>query len=128
VLLDLLDRLYAKRAGDRELDPGTAGEWLALYEDGCAMERKAKGLKTQAKTALVQMLDDGDTGLVNDAPAFTYLRPDPGATVTAAALRSLREDQPETYAALVDEGYITTTNPGPRFDVKKRAKSKGDGA
>lgn len=126
VLLDLLDRLYSKRAGDRELDPGDAGEWLALYADGCELEKRGKGLKTQAKTALVQMLDDGDTGLIREAPAFTYLRPAPAPAMPAEMVRRLRADQPETFQALADEGYITTTEPGPRFTVKKRPTTNGD--
>lgn len=120
VLLELLDRIYTKREGDRELDPGDAGEWLALYADGLELEKKGAGLKVQAKTALVQMLDDGDTGLVAGAPAFTYKRPEPGNAMPAAEVRRLAKERPYLFAALVQRGYITPTNPGPRFDVKKR--------
>lgn len=127
VLLELLDRIYAKRDGDRELDPGTAGEWLALYADGLELEKKGAGLKVQAKTALVQLLDDGDTGLVLGAPAFTYKRPEPGNTMPAAEVRRLAKERPYLFAALVNRGFITTTNPGPRFDVKKRP-TNGDAA
>jgi putative phage-type endonuclease len=119
VLLELLDRLYAKREGDRELDP-EAGEWLAVYQDGLDQEKRGQALKTQAKTALVQMLDDGDTGLLNDAPAFTYKRPEPGYDLPAAELRRLRKERPYLFAALVNRGFINPTNPGPRFTVKKR--------
>lgn len=122
VLLDLLDRLYQKREGDRELDPGETGEWLALYADGHELETRGKRLKTQAKTALVQLLDDGDTGLIHGAPAFTYKAPDPGFTVTAADLRALQKDDPTEFSALVERGLITPTSPGPRFDVKKPPK------
>ena len=121
ILLELLDRLYAKREGDRDLDAGDAGEWLALYADGLELEKRGAGLKVQAKTALVQMLDDGETGLVLGAPAFTYKRPEPGYALPAAELRRLRKERPYLFAALVNRGYVTTTNPGPRFDLKKRA-------
>jgi len=124
VLLDLLDRLYTKRAGDRDLDPGDAGEWLALYADGAEFERKGRALKTQAKTALVQMLDDGDTGLINEAVAFTYKRPDAGYAFTADQLRRLKAEHPVLWGALLRCGYITETNPGPRFEVKKRASKE----
>lgn len=119
VLLDLLNRVYGNRAGERDLDPAKASEWLALYEDGTALVKRGEGLKTQAKTALVQMLDDGDTGLIHGETAFTYKRPTPGRTFPAKALDRLRDEQPDNYAALMDEGFITTTNPGPRFTVKR---------
>lgn len=126
VLLELLDRLYTKREGDRELDAGDAGEWLAVYADGLELEKRGAGLKTKAKTALVQMLDDGDTGLVSGAPAFTYKRPEPGYALPAAELRRLRKERPYLFAALVNRGYVTPTNPGPRFDVKRRAQTGDD--
>lgn len=122
VLLDLLDRLYAKRAGDRDLDPDEAPTWIAQYEEGLDLERQAKRLKTEAKTALVQMLDDGETGLLHGAPAFAYSTPAPGFTVPAAELRRLRDEQPDLWQALHDDGVITTTNPGPRFDLKRAKK------
>lgn len=127
VLLELLDRLYAKREGDRELDPGDAGEWLALYEDGLEQAKRGEALKTQAKTALVQMLDDGETGLVAGAPRFTYKRPEPGYALPAAELRRLRKERPYLFAALVNHGFITPTSPGPRFSLKAAPKN-GDTA
>lgn len=127
VLLELLDRLYAKREGDRELDPGDAGEWLALYADGLELEKRGKEAKTTAKTALVQMLDDGDTGLVDGAPRFTYKRPDPGHTLPADQLKRLRRERPYLFAALVNHGFITPTEPGPRFTVKRGAASTTTG-
>jgi len=127
VLLQLLDRLYASRDGEREVDPGRAGEWLATYADGSELEKRGKALKTEAKTALVQMLDDGDTGVVGGAPVFTYKRPSPGVTVPAAELKRLATEQPDTYSALLAEGYITPTDPGPRFTVKAGSKN-GDAA
>lgn len=126
ILLELLDRLYSKREGDRELDPGDAGEWIALYEDGLDLAKRGEGLKTQAKTALVQMLDDGDTGLVNGAPRFTYKRPDPGYSLPAAELRRLQRERPYLFAALVNRGYVTPTNPGPRFSLKAAPKNGDD--
>ena len=124
ILLDLLDRMYEARAGDVELDPGDAGEWLALYADGAELERKGKSLKTQAKTGLVQMLGDGDTGLINGAPAFTYKRPDPGHAISADNMRRLQTTAPEVFAGLVEQGFITATKPGPRIDIKKPAKQE----
>jgi putative phage-type endonuclease len=128
VLLDLLDRLYSSRAGDRELDPEKAEPWLEQYAAGNDLEREGKRLKTEAKTGLVQLLDDGDTGLIDDVPVFTYRRPAPGVQMTAAAIRELEAAQPDVYQSLVDEGFITATNPGPRFDLKKRATRKDDAA
>lgn len=125
ILLELLDRLYAKREGDRELDPGDAGEWIALYEDGLDLAKRGEAAKTQAKTALVQMLDDGDTGLVLGAPRFTYKRPEPGYALPAAELRRLQRERPYLFAALVNRGYITPTTPGPRFSLKA-APANGD--
>lgn len=126
ILLELLDRIYAKREGDRELEPGDAGEWLALYEDGLEQAKRGEALKTQAKTALVQMLDDGDTGLVLGAPRFTYKRPEPGYALLAAELRRLQRERPYLFAALVNRGYVTPTNPGPRFSLKAAPKNGDD--
>lgn len=126
ILLELLDRLYAKREGDRELDPGDAGEWIALYEDGLELAKRGEAAKTQAKTALVQMLDDGDTGLVLGAPRFTYKRPEPGYAMPAEQLRLLRRTRPYLFAALVNRGYITPTTPGPRFSLKAAPKNGDD--
>jgi putative phage-type endonuclease len=118
VLLDLLNKLYAKREGERDL-PDDARAWLDRYAVGVELAREAKKVQTEAKTALVQMLDDGDTGLLDGRVAFTYRRPAPGVTVTADALKALRAHQPDLYAALTDDGVITTTNPGPRFELKR---------
>lgn len=123
VLLDLLDRIYTDRAGSRDLDPGTTGEWLALYADGGDLEKRGKALKTQAKTALVQMLDDGEVGLVHDEPAFTYRRPAAGHSMPAAEVRRLQAEQPDVFQTLSAEGFITTTNPGPRFEIKRKASA-----
>lgn len=119
VLLDLLNQLYADRAGDRELDPDKARAWLDQYAEGAAVEKQGKALKEQAKAGLVQLLDDGDTGLVDGTVTFTYKAPPAGETFSAASLRKFRTDQPEVYEALRGEGYITATRPGPRFTVKE---------
>jgi hypothetical protein len=119
VLLGLLNKVYRNRAGERELDRDKALELIDAYSVASELEKSAKGAKTRAKTGLVQMLDDGDAGLVDGRVAFTYRRPDPGVTIAAADLRKLRDAKPEIYEALVTEGYITTTNPGPRFDFKE---------
>ena len=122
VLLSLLDRLYTDRAGERELDPERAEPWLAQYADGNDLERQGRKLKAEAKAGLVQLLDDGDTGLIDEVPVLTYKRPTPGVEITSDSLRELQTAQPDFYQALVDEGFITITSPGPRFLVKKRAR------
>jgi len=123
VLLGLLDRMYAKRAGDRDVDPDQAREWLDQYAAGCDLEKDAKALKTRAKTALVQLLDDGDTALIDGAVTYTYKRPTPGLTLPAAAVKRLRDEQPDIFTALRDEGFITTTEPGPRFELKRNKET-----
>jgi len=119
VLLALLNDMYGSRAGDRDIDPDAARVWIDQYVDGNAMEKAAKKLKEQAKAGLVQLLDDGDTGVVDGAVAFTYRAPDPADALSAANLRKLAVDQPEIYEALRSEGYITRTKPSPRFDFKE---------
>jgi putative phage-type endonuclease len=119
VLLDLLNELYSKRAGDRELDPEKARPWVDQYAEGAEVEKRGKALKEQAKAALVQLIDDGDAGVIDGAPVFTYRTPEPGEAFTAANLRKLCTDQPEIYEALRADGYITTTRPGPRFAMKE---------
>jgi putative phage-type endonuclease len=123
VLLDLLDQLYRSREGDREIPVDEAERWLAQYADGGDLERQGKALKTEAKTALVQLLGDGATGCVDDVPLFTY-KPDPAKdTVTADNLRALKNADPDQYAALRESGLITTTDPRPTFRVKPRKKT-----
>lgn len=119
VLLALLNQLYSHRAGDRDLDPEKARPWIDQYAEGAEIEKRGKALKEQAKAGLVQLVDDGDAGLVDGVPVFTYRAPDPGETFSAANLRKFRTDQPEIYEALKSEGYITATRPGPRFDMKE---------
>lgn len=122
VLLALLDRLYERRAGDRDLDPEAATKWLDQYAAGADLESEGKRLKTQAKTALVQLLDDGDTGLIDDRVAFTYKRPTPSRAMPAAEVRRLATEQPDVFAELQAEDFIQTTNPGPRFELKRTKK------
>jgi putative phage-type endonuclease len=119
VLLGMLNELYSHRAGDRHLDPDKARPWLDQYAEGAEIEKQGEALKEQAKAGLVQLLDDGDAGLVDGTLAFTYKAPPPGETLSAANLRKFRTDQPEVYEALRADGYITPTRPGPRFDMKE---------
>lgn len=119
VLLALLNQLYTKRAGDRELDPDKAQRWIDQYAEGAAIEKQGKAAKEQAKAGLVQLLDDGDAGLIDGLTVFTYRAPDPGETLSAANLRKFKVADPEVYEALRSDGYITTTRPGPRFDMKE---------
>ena len=123
VLLDLLNRMYEAREGDRDLDPAEARKWLDQYAEGSVLVKEGDALKTEAKTALVQLIDDGDRGLVDGQQAFTYRRPQPSTGMPAAAVKRLAKDQPDTYAALVEDGFITTTQGGPRFNV---TAAKGD--
>lgn len=122
ILLDLLDRLYTSREGERELDAEEARRWLAQYDDGGSLEKQGKALKAEAKTALVQLLGDGSTGCIDSVPVFTY-KPDPAKeTVAADALRAFKATEPEQYDALVEAGLITTTTPRPTFRLKKTKK------
>lgn len=119
VLLADLNTLYGKRDGEISLPPD-AEDWLAKYASANRSEYIAKRVKATAKAALVQMLGDREVGLLGDTPAFTYFTPDPADQVTADDLRALRTDNPELYAALVEDGVITQTKPGPRFNLKRR--------
>lgn len=119
VLLELLNKLYADREGERDLDPEKARPWLDQYADGTRVEKDGKALKEEAKAALVQMVDDGDAGRVDGALAFTYRRPDPGHTLAARQLARLRTERPHLFDRLRSDGFITRTNPGPRFDFKE---------
>lgn len=122
VLLALLDKLYGSRTGDREIDPDEAEKWLAQYADGGDLERQGAKLKTEAKTALVALIDDGAAGCVEGDRLFTY-KPDAAKdTVTADSLRAFKAENPEHYADLVSAGLITTTNPRPTFRVSRKKK------
>ena len=70
-LLDLYDRLHPERVGAAELPPA-AELWLNAYRDATAMEAEAKATKEKAKAALIGLLGDADTGLIDGRPVFTY--------------------------------------------------------
>lgn len=118
VMLDLLNLLYPDRAGDRDLDPEKARTWLAQYEAGDELEKEGKALKEQAKTGLVVMLDDGDTGKVDDEVVFTYKRPAASPKLAAAEMKRLQKQDPDTYARLLADGFIVVSQGGPRFNRK----------
>lgn len=118
VLLGILNKMYERRAGDRDVDVAKATELLADYDRGSDIEKEAKAVKEKAKTGLIVLLDDGDTGLVDGAPAFTYKRPNPSTGMPAKAVDRLRTEQPNTYAQLLDDGYLVTSQGGPRFNKK----------
>jgi len=128
LLLGLLNKLYEKRSGERHLDPVEAGRWLTAYAAGHDAARAGERLKTQAKTALVRMLDDAEIGLVDERVAFTYRRPAPGPKVTAAGLKRLAVNKPALFDALMDDGYITVSKPGPRFDLKQIDEQTDEGS
>lgn len=119
VLLAQLNDMYRSRDGDRDLPP-EARKHLDSYRAGGLMEKDGKQIKTVAKTALVQLLGDGETGLLDDAPVFTYKAPEPGDEITADSLDRLRQECPELYEALKQDGYITPTSPAPRFNLTRR--------
>lgn len=119
VLLAQLNEIYTKRLGEREL-PAKAAEYLEDYRGGNELERQGKQIKTRAKSALVQMLDDGEVGLLDGDVVFTYTAPDPSDQVTADSLRDLRRDNPELYEALREDGLISESTPNPRFNLKRK--------
>ena len=117
VLLAELNRMFEDRKGQREL-PSSAVEWMRDYTAAQRAEASAKRAKTLAKSALVQMLEDADTGVIGDDIAFTYHRPEPSMEITSAALTALQHEKPRMFAWLQRYGYITETEPGPRFSLK----------
>lgn len=119
LLLDLLNRVYTDRSGDRNLDPADADPLLEQYRMGGDLEREGERLKTQAKTALVQMLDDGDAGLVDGVLAFTYKRPAPRHSMPADEVRRLQAEHPRVFARLVKQGFLALSQGSPRFNLSK---------
>lgn len=120
VLLDLLDRLYAKREGSVELDPDDVRPWLEQYAEGGDLERTGKAMKTEAKTALVQMLGAGQVGLVDETPVFTYKAPAASFGLPAEQERRLRKEMPVLWRDLADHQFITESSPRPRFALARR--------
>jgi putative phage-type endonuclease len=120
-LLRELNDMFRKREGDRELPGAAAQVQLDSYREGHRIESQGKAAKTVAKTELVKMLGDGEVGLLDGVPAFTYRRPDPTDELTAGQLRRLAVTAPNLYSKLVAEGYITQTKPNPKFNLKSRS-------
>lgn len=120
VLLNLLNQLYASRAGVAELEADKVRPLLAEYVEGGALEKQGKAAKAKAKTGLVQLLDDCDTGLVDEAVVFTYKAPDPKDALSADALRRLQTEKPEIYEQLKADGFINQTTPNPQISIKEK--------
>lgn len=123
VLLRELNAMFAKREGERELPPQTALRHLEDYAEAHRQEVLAKIAKTVNKTALVKMLGDGEAGLVDGQRVFTYRPQKQTDEVTAGQLARLKNECPELYADLVAQGYITKTDPSPKFNLSKRSNT-----
>jgi putative phage-type endonuclease len=119
VLLDILNRMYSRREGDRDVDAEKAAHYLAEYARGHELETDGKKIKTAAKGSLVQLLDDGDTALLDGTPAYTYKRPKPSSGMPADEVRRLAVEDPDLYERLEADGFIVTSQAAPRFTVKK---------
>lgn len=115
VLLDLLNRLYADREGERDLDPSEADPWVGLYRVGHRTEADGKRLKKRAVTGLVQLIDDGDAARLDDRPLFTYRRSSDSVSVTADDVRRMLRDDPDLHALLTERDYLTTRRGTRRF-------------
>jgi putative phage-type endonuclease len=122
VLLRELNDMFKQREGTREL-PEEAWDHLFAYRDAHAKEVDATRTKKIAKGELVQMLGDGEVAEINGQKVFTYKRPKAKDELTADRLRKLHEDCPELYADMVAQGYITKTEPEPRFNLTKRSNT-----
>lgn len=119
VLLGLLNQLYEHREGDRQVDPEKAQKYLEQYDRAHEAEVAAKTEKKQAQTGLVQLIDDGDAGLVENKVLFTYKRPRPSVKMSVPNVRLLEKNDPDLYARLLDGEYLVESQDGPRFDRKK---------
>lgn len=119
VLLRELDRMFADRQGAVNVDADKAERLIELYAEGHRLERKGKTAKVLAKTGMVELLGGAEVALGNeDEPLWTYKRPEPTHEMTAEAVRKLEQKAPWTYKTLVAQGYITKTDPKPRFNLK----------
>lgn len=121
VLLSLLEKMHTNREGARELSED-ALLWLAKYREAQAEATKADRAKTEAKTALLQMLGDGEIAEHDGIPLFTYIAGKPSEVVTSDALKALKENDPATHAALVEAGVITTRAASRTFRLKTTKK------
>jgi putative phage-type endonuclease len=122
VLLDLLNRIYTARDGAREIDPDQGWAYVQEYLDGHDLEEQGKGMKTRAKTGLLQLVDDGNAGTIDDRLIFTYKAGGGGDTVYAGDLARLKVEHPRTYARLREWGVPKAKAPTPRFDLKTRRR------
>jgi len=118
VLIGLLNKLYESRAGTRELPPKDVEKWVAQYRAAHVDEKAAAALKEKAKAALIALLDDGEIGVVNEEPVFTYRRPSASYSVPTKALAELKSEDPELYEQLLAGEWITESSPSPRFLLK----------
>jgi putative phage-type endonuclease len=119
ILLNLLNRMYADRVGTKILKPEQTTTWVVQYREGLRIEKDGKALKEEAKSALVQLLDECDTAVVEDREIYTYKPPAATPAMNVANLKLLREEDPAIYEALQRRGFITVTAGSPRFSLKR---------
>lgn len=117
VLIAELNAMFSAREGEVELPP-EAADHLDAYEAAGDIIKDQAAQQAVAKSKLIQMLGSGQAGTLDGAVCFTYKRPKPGHTLAAADLKRLKRDDPATFDELLTDGYITPTEPGPRFNLK----------
>lgn len=119
VLLAELNKMFAKREGAIEVDPERATELRKVYRVGHELESRGKRIKTVAKGNMVKLLKGAEVAVDAEGnPLWTYKRGEPADEMTAANLRNLLAKHPALYGELKQHGYITTTDPNPRFNLK----------
>lgn len=119
VLLRELNKMFADREGAIVVNETMADEYSSLYLEGHKQEGRGKRIKEVAKGNMVKMLGGAEVATDEDNnPLWTYKRPEATDTLTADNLKRLHTEQATLYASLVAGGYITKTNPNPKFNLK----------
>ena len=106
--VDLLDRIYADRDGDRVVDGDIVRRLLAEYQEASEGAKAFEETKDRIKVELLSMLADGEFAVDADGVIlFTYK----AQTSRRTDLKALEAEHPDVYAAVVTESTSRVFRP-----------------
>lgn len=102
VLADMLDRLFANRSGDAEIDESRALSLVAAYQQAKALEAEAEAAKEAARAAVLDALGPAEFLTSDGQIFFTYKQ----HTKHSVNVRDLEDNDVELYLQVLEGGHI----------------------
>jgi putative phage-type endonuclease len=121
--VDLLNALFPDRSGVAVVDPDVAARLVAGYRRAGQVEAAAKTRKDNYRARLVTALGFAQAAAVDDIsrPFVTYRSSETRPRMTTEAAARLAKTDPDTHAALLAAGHLTTPAPTPTLRLTKAA-------